>query len=34
MDLAIELSTKALEEKVEETKQRELINDFITKVGR
>ena len=34
VDLAIELSTKALEEKVEETKQRELINDFITKVGR
>ncbi|NLK94346.1 MAG: F0F1 ATP synthase subunit B [Clostridiales bacterium] len=33
VNLAIELSTKALEEKVEESKQRELINDFITKVG-
>ncbi|MGG7176924.1 F0F1 ATP synthase subunit B [Clostridium paraputrificum] len=33
VDLAIDLSTKALDEKVEETKQRELINDFITKVG-
>ena len=33
VDLAIELSTKALEEKVSESKQRELINDFITKVG-
>jgi len=31
--LAIEISTKALEEKVENSKQRELINDFITKVG-
>lgn len=33
VNLAIDLSTKALDEKVEETKQRELINDFITKVG-
>ena len=33
VNLAINLSAKALEEKVEETKQRELINDFITKVG-
>lgn len=33
VDLAIEISAKALEEKVQESKQRELINDFITKVG-
>jgi F-type H+-transporting ATPase subunit b len=33
VDLAIDLSAKALEEKVENSKQRELINDFITKVG-
>lgn len=33
VDLAIDLSAKAIEEKVGETKQRELINDFITKVG-
>lgn len=33
VDLAIDLSAKALEEKVEDSKQRELINDFITKVG-
>ena len=30
---AIELSTKALEEKLEDSTQRELIGDFITKVG-
>jgi len=33
VNLAIEISTKALEEKVEDSKQRELISDFITKVG-
>jgi len=33
VNLAIDISTKALEEKVQESKQRELINDFITKVG-
>lgn len=33
VNLAIEISAKALEEKVENSKQRELINDFITKVG-
>ena len=33
VDLAIDISAKALEEKVQESKQRELINDFITKVG-
>lgn len=33
VDLAIDLSAKAIEEKVEDDKQRELINDFITKVG-
>jgi F-type H+-transporting ATPase subunit b len=33
VNLAIEISTKALEEKVENSKQRELINDFIAKVG-
>lgn len=33
VNLAIEISTKALQEKVEDSKQRELINDFITKVG-
>lgn len=33
VDLAIDLSAKAIKEKVEEEKQRDLINDFITKVG-
>lgn len=33
VDLAIDLSAKAIQEKVEDDKQRELINDFITKVG-
>lgn len=33
VDLAIDLSAKAIEEKVGESKQRELIEDFITKVG-
>lgn len=33
VDLAIDISAKALEEKVQESKQRELINDFISKVG-
>lgn len=33
VDLAIDLSAKAIKEKVEEKKQRDLINDFITKVG-
>lgn len=33
VNLAIDLSTKALEEKVEDSKQRQLIGDFITKVG-
>ena len=33
VNLAIDISTKALEERVQESKQRELINDFITKVG-
>ena len=33
VNLAIELSTKALEEKLEDSTQRELIGDFITKVG-
>ncbi|MEG0642036.1 MAG: F0F1 ATP synthase subunit B [Clostridium sp.] len=33
VSIAIDLSTKALEEKVTESKQRELISDFITKVG-
>ena len=33
VNLAIELSTKALEEKLEDRTQRELIGDFITKVG-
>ena len=33
VDLAIDISTKALEEKVEEKTQRDLITDFITKVG-
>lgn len=33
VDLAIDISTKALEEKVEDKTQRDLINDFITKVG-
>ncbi|MDD6795554.1 MAG: F0F1 ATP synthase subunit B, partial [Clostridiaceae bacterium] len=34
VDLAIDISTKALQETVEESKQRELINDFINKVGK
>lgn len=33
VNLAIELSAKALEEKLEDSTQRELIGDFITKVG-
>ena len=33
VNLAIELSTKDLEEKLEDSTQRELIGDFITKVG-
>lgn len=33
INLAIDLSTKALEEKVQDNTQRKLINDFITKVG-
>lgn len=33
VNLAIEISTKALEEKIEDSKQRELISDFITNVG-
>ena len=33
VDLAIELSAKALDEKVEDSTQRNLINDFINKVG-
>lgn len=33
VDLAIDLSAKAISEKVQEEKQRDLINDFITKVG-
>lgn len=33
VNLAIDLSAKAIQEKVEEDKQRDLINDFITKVG-
>lgn len=33
VDLAIDLSAKAIKGKVEEDKQRDLINDFITKVG-
>lgn len=33
VDLAIDLSAKAIEQKLGEEKQRELINDFITKVG-
>ncbi|WP_315081642.1 F0F1 ATP synthase subunit B [uncultured Clostridium sp.] len=33
VDLAIELSIKALEENIDESKHRELISDFITKVG-
>lgn len=33
VDIAIDISTKALQEKVTEEKQRELISDFITKVG-
>lgn len=32
-DVAVELSVKALEEKVTEEKQRELISDFINKIG-
>ncbi|MCR4943585.1 MAG: F0F1 ATP synthase subunit B [Clostridium sp.] len=34
VNLAIDLSTKALEEKVEESTQRSLINDFINEVGK
>lgn len=34
VDLAINISTKALDETVEESKQRELISDFINKVGK
>ncbi|KYH29381.1 ATP synthase subunit b, sodium ion specific [Clostridium colicanis DSM 13634] len=33
VDLAIELSKKALEESIDEAKHRELIRDFIAKVG-
>ena len=33
VDLAIDLSAKAISEKVQEEKQRDLINDFITNVG-
>ena len=33
VDLAIMLSTKALEETIDEAKHRKLINDFINKVG-
>lgn len=33
IDLAIMLSTKALEESIDEEKHRKLINDFIAKVG-
>lgn len=33
VDVAVELSVKALEEKVTEEKQRELISDFINKIG-
>lgn len=33
VDLAIDLSAKAIEQKLGEEKQRDLINDFITKVG-
>lgn len=33
VNLAIDISTKALQEKMEDSKQRELISDFITKVG-
>ncbi|AOR22603.1 F0F1 ATP synthase subunit B [Clostridium taeniosporum] len=33
VDLALELSIKALEENIDESKHRELISDFITKVG-
>lgn len=33
VNLAIDLSAKAISEKVQEEKQRDLINDFITKVG-
>lgn len=33
VDLAIDLSAKAIQEKIQDEKQTELINDFITKVG-
>lgn len=33
VELAVLLSSKALEESIDEVKHRELINDFITKVG-
>ncbi|GAA0078869.1 F0F1 ATP synthase subunit B [Clostridium sp. CTA-5] len=33
IDLAVELSIKALEESIDDNKHRELISDFITKVG-
>lgn len=33
IDLAIELSKKVIEKNIDEEKNRELINDFITKVG-
>ena len=33
VDLAIDLSAKAISEKVQEEKQKDLINDFITNVG-
>ena len=33
VNLAIDLSTKALEEEIENSKQRQLISDFISKVG-
>lgn len=34
VNLAIDLSTKALQEKVEDSTQRDLINDFINEVGK
>lgn len=34
VDLAIDLSAKALEEKVQDSTQRDLINDFINEVGK
>ena len=34
VNIAINLSTKALEENIEESKQRQLISEFITKVGK